>query len=98
MNLFSLFATKGRIGQYDVVLVARLNVLQVLGQGICVDDVGRFNAVQDHIHDRDDICQRFLLFGVKSALLQGFQVADGEVFLVPAALTQVVVGFTEEAR
>jgi hypothetical protein len=34
-------------------------------------DVRRLDAVQDHVHDRDDVRERFLLFPVKRALLQG---------------------------
>ena len=42
-------------------------------------NVGGFDAMQDHVHDADDICQRFLFFAVKGAGLQGFHIAGGEV-------------------
>ena len=31
-----------------------LNVSQVFGEGVGVDDVGRVNAMKNHVHDGDD--------------------------------------------
>ena len=51
LYLGAFLAAERRIGRIDVVAVILLNIGQVLGQGIGVHDVGRFNAVQDHVHD-----------------------------------------------
>ena len=55
LHLLALLAAEGRIGQHHVVAVLVLNVGEVLGQRVGVDDVRRLDAVQDHVHDRDDV-------------------------------------------
>ncbi len=35
---------------------------------------GRFDAVQDHVHDRDDVGERLLLLAVEGALLERLEV------------------------
>ena len=35
-----------------------------------MEDVGRLDAVQDHVHDRDDVGEGLLFLPVKGALLQ----------------------------
>ncbi len=52
LHFLALFAAEGRIGQDDVEAVLFLNVGEVFGQRVGVDDVGRLDAVQDHVHDR----------------------------------------------
>ncbi|MBK5298771.1 MAG: helix-turn-helix domain-containing protein, partial [Vicinamibacteria bacterium] len=34
---------------------SRVHIGEVLGEGVGVNNVGRFDAVQDHVHDRDDV-------------------------------------------
>ena len=43
-----------------------------------MDDVGRLDAVQDHVHDGDDVGQRLLFLAVEGALLQGLDIRGGE--------------------
>ena len=84
LHFLALFAAEGRIGEHDVVAVFFLNVGDVFGQRVGVDDVRRFDAVQDHVHDRNDIGQRLFLFAVKGAGLAAFPdrlvVSSGFVF------------------
>ncbi len=87
-------AAKRRIGQHHVEAVLLLNVGEVLGQRIRVDDVRRFDAMQDHVHDRDDVGQRFLFFAVEGLFLQRL-VLRGRPFGM--SLLEVVIGFAQEA-
>ena len=75
-----LLAAEGRIGEHHVVLVLRLHVGEVLGEGIGVDDVRRLDAVQDHVHDRDDVGEGLLFLAVKGPGLEGGEVLGGEFF------------------
>jgi hypothetical protein len=77
LHLLALLAAEGRIGQDHVEAVLLLNVGEVLGQRVGVDDVRRLDAVQDHVHDRDDVGERLLLLAVEGALLQGLEVLGG---------------------
>ena len=70
LDLLPLLAAERRIRQHDFVAVPFLNVGEVLGQRIRVDDVRRLDAVQDHVHDGDDVRERLLFFAVEGALLQ----------------------------
>ena len=74
LHFLALLAAEGRIGQHHVKTVLFLNVGQVLGQRVGVDDVRRFDAVQDHVHDRDDVGQRLLFLAVERALLKRLEV------------------------
>ena len=55
LHLLALFAAEGRIGHYHLVAILLLDVSEVLRKRVGMDDVGRLDAMQDHIHDRDDI-------------------------------------------
>ena len=81
LHLFTLLAAKGGIGQNDVVAVFLLHVGQVLGQGVGVDDVGSFDAVQDHVHDGNDISQRLFFLAVEGVLLQRIYICGGQMGL-----------------
>jgi len=94
LHFLALLAAERRLGQHDVVAVLVLNVGEVFGQGVGVDDVRRFYAVQDHVHDRDHISQRLLFLAVESAGLQDVVVAGGEIALG----RQVVERLAQEAR
>ena len=63
-------AAERRIRQHHLVTIFLLDVGQILGERIGMDDVGRLDAVQDHVHDRDDVGERLLFLAVKSAVLQ----------------------------
>jgi hypothetical protein len=63
-------------------------------QRVRVEDVRRLDAVQDHVHDRDDVGERLLFLAVERALLQRRSCAV--VRLGPARL-QVVVRLAQEA-
>ena len=58
-----------------------------------MDDVGRLDAMQDHVHDGDDVGERLLFLAVEGAGLQRLELLDGQ-FLV--ALHKVV-GLAQEA-
>ncbi|MNF76273.1 hypothetical protein D3C84_583850 [compost metagenome] len=75
LHLFAFLAAEWRVGQHDVVTVLVLNIRQVLGQGIGVDDIRRFDAMQNHIHDGDHVGQALFLLAVEGVLLQGFPLA-----------------------
>jgi len=94
LDFFALLPAEGRVGQDHIHAVFVLNVGEVLGQGVGMGNVGRFNAVQDHIHDRDDVGQRLLFLAVESALLQCLDVAGGKAGLG----LEVIERFAQEAR
>ena len=74
LHFLALLAAEGRIGQHHVVAVLLLNVGEVLGERVGVDDVRRLDAVQDHVHDRDDVGERLLFLAVEGALLERLDV------------------------
>jgi hypothetical protein len=57
-----------------------------------VDKVGRLDALQDHVHDGDDVGEGLLLLAVEGALLKRSYVFGGEVLL----FGQVLVGLAKE--
>jgi len=62
-----------------VVAVFFLNVGKVFAERVGVDHVRRFDAVQDHVHDRDDIGERLLSLAVESASLEGDKILSFQV-------------------
>lgn len=79
LHFLAFLAAERRIGHDHVNAVFLLNVSQVFGERVGVDDVGRFDAVQDHIHDGDDVGERLFLLAVEGAGLQGREVSGGQV-------------------
>jgi hypothetical protein len=74
----------------------------VLGQGIDVNDIGRFDAMQDQVHDGDDIGEAFLFLAVEGSGLQGFELAGGQftglfIFLA-TPMPEIIIGFAQKAR
>ena len=65
LDFLALTSTEGRIGQHDVVAVLLLDVHHVLVERVRVDDVGRINAVENQIHDTDDVRQALLFLAVE---------------------------------
>ena len=55
LNFLAFAAAERRIGEDNFKAVFVLNVVDVFGEGVGVEDVGRFDAVEDHIHDGDDV-------------------------------------------
>ena len=94
LHFLALFAAEGRIGDDDVEAVLFLHVGEVLGERVGVNDVGRFDAVQDHVHDRDDVGEGLLFLPVEGALLQGAILRGGALGVLGA---EVIEGFAEEA-
>jgi|GEM_PF-686144 len=94
LDLFAFLAAKRRIGDDDVVAVFLLNVGKVFSERVGVDDVGRFDAVQDHVHDPDDVGEGLLFLPVEGALLQGAVLGGGALGVLGA---EVIEGFAEEA-
>ena len=85
---------KGGLASDDVEAVLFLHVGEVLGERVGVDDVGRFDAVQDHVHDRDDVGEGLLFLPVEGALLQGAVLGGGALGVLGA---EVIEGLAEEA-
>ena len=94
LHLGPFLASKRGIGQDDIVAVFFLNVRQVFGQRVGMNDIWRFNAVQDHVHDADDVGQRLLFLSVEGALLQGLRVFGGQALAGP----EIFKGLTQKAR
>ena len=92
LDLLALLAAEGRVGQDHVVAVALLDVGDVLGQRVGVDDVRRLDAMQDHVHDRDDVGEALLLLAVEGARLQRLEVVG-----LGGLGAQVVEGLAQEA-
>ena len=95
LHFLALFAAEGRIGNDDVEAVLFLHVGEILGERVGVDDVGRFDAVQDHVPDRDDVGEGLLLLPVEGALLQGAVLGGGALGILRL---QVIEGLTQKAR
>ena len=93
LHLLALLAAKGGIGEDHVHPILVLDVGQVLGQRVGVDDVGGLDAVQDHVHDRYHVGQRLLFLAEKVGGLQRGAVLSGQV----APRFQELEGFAEEA-
>jgi hypothetical protein len=74
LNLLALLSPKRRVGQDHVKTVLLLDVIDVLTQRIGVNDVGRLDAVQDHVHDRNHVGQALLFLAVEGLGLQCGQV------------------------
>ena len=94
LHFLSLFAAEGWISQHHVVAILLLNVGEVFRERVGVDDVRRLDAVQDHVHDRDHVGERLLLFPIESLFLQRLEILRREVALGG----QIVERFAEEAR
>ena len=94
LNLFSFLSSKGRIGKHHIVAVLLLYVGQVFSERIGMDDIGGFDTMQDHVHDADDIGERFFLFSVEGTLLQDLGIFCGEGF----AAFKIVERLAKEAR
>jgi hypothetical protein len=93
LHLLPLFAPKRRIRQDHIKAVLVLHVAEVFRQGVGVDDVRRIDAMQNQVHDADDIGQALFLFAGKGAGLQVFELLGGE--LAPA---QVLVALAQKPR
>lgn len=92
---FRAFLTaEGRVREDDVVAVLFLDVHDIFGEGVRVDDVRRLYPVEDHIHGPDDIGEGFLFLAVEGPFLEGFNVLGTEFF----RRAEVVEGLAEEAR
>lgn len=74
LYLLAFLAAKGRVGQDDVVAVIFPYIAQVFGLRVGVDDIGRLDAVEDHVHYASDIGEVFLLLAIMRAFLEGFEV------------------------
>ena len=94
LHFLALFAAEGRIGDDDVEAVLFLHVGEVLCERVGVNDVRRFDAVQDHVHDRDHVGEGLLFLPVEGALLQGAILGSGALRVLGA---EVIKGFAEEA-
>ena len=60
-TLLALLPTEWRVREHHGVTVLLLDVHDVLVEGVGVDDVRGVDAVQDHVHDADDVGQPLLL-------------------------------------
>ena len=64
LYLLPMLASERWIRQHHVVAVLLLNVGEVFGESIDVADIWRLNAVQNHVHDGDDIGKGFYFLAV----------------------------------
>jgi hypothetical protein len=80
LYLGALLSTKWRFSHHNIVAVFFLDIRQVFCQRIGMFDIGGFDAMQDHIHDPDDVGQRLLFLAVKGPLLECFKVSGGQFF------------------
>jgi len=95
LHFLAFLTAEGRIGLDDVVPVFFLNVGEVFGERVGVDDVRRFDAMQDHVHDADDVGQRLLFLAVERAGLEEAILRDGAIGI---GFLQVVERLAVEAR
>src|SRR5205823_2632200 len=79
----SFLAAEGGIGNHDVVAMFLLNVGKVLSEGVGMDDVGRLNAVEDHVHYPDDVGKGLLFLSVEGALLKEAVLGDSAFGIGP---------------
>ena len=77
LDFLALATAERWIGQDYVEAVFVLDVVNVLGKRVGVEDVGGFDAVEDHVHDPDHVGQGFLFFAEEGAFLEGFEVFGG---------------------
>lgn len=94
LDLGALLATEGRVREHDVVAVFILDVRDVLGEGVGMDDVRRLDAVEDHVHGPDDVRERLFLLAVEGFFLEDVDVLRRELLRV----LEIVEGLAEEAR
>ena len=71
-NLSAFFTTKGRIRQNHIMTIFFPYSLNILGEGIGLNNIRHFNAMQDHVHDADNVSQTLFLFAIKSGGLELF--------------------------
>src|SRR5690349_8902542 len=94
LNLISLLTAKRRIRHDNLITVLVLNVGKILAERVGVDNIRRFDPVQDHVHDRNHISERLLLFAIERAGLQ-----SREIFCRQLALRlQIVKRLTKKSR
>ena len=70
LHLFPFLAPKGRICQHHLEPILVLNVADVFSEGVRVNDVRGLDAMQNHVHDRNDVGQALLLLPVEGAFLK----------------------------
>ena len=76
-----------------MIAVFLLDIRDAFGQRIGAQQVRRGDAVQDQVHQPDDIGERCLLLAIEGAAFQRLQLGRG--FDLRA---QVVIGFAQEPR
>ena len=74
LNFLAFLAAEGRVGHDNFHAIFLLNVGEILGKRVGVDDIGRFDAVEDHVHDPDDVGEGFFLFAEEGLFLEGFPI------------------------
>jgi hypothetical protein len=77
LDFLALATAEGRIGQDYLEAVFVLDVVDVFGERVGVQDVGGFDAVEDHVHDPNHVGQGFFFFAEEGAFLEGFEVFGG---------------------
>jgi hypothetical protein len=79
LYLFALLPAEGRIGHNNFDAVFFLNVGQIFGERVDVQQIGRFDAVQDHVHDPNHVGKRLLFLAVEGPLVERVHIVGGEV-------------------
>jgi hypothetical protein len=90
LHFLSLLAAERRVRQHNVIAVPLLDVGKVFRQGVRVENIRGLDAVQDHVHDRNHVGERFLFLAVKSVLLKDAVLCGGALGV---RCPEVVVGF-----
>src|SRR5262249_46800189 len=94
LHLRPLLAAERWIGQNNVETILALDVADVLGERVGVDDVRRVDAVQDHVHDAYHVSEALLLLGVEGPGLECVEVLRRELV---AVLREILERLAEKA-
>ena len=57
-----LFATEWWVGEHYMASITFLDLRDVFSEGIDMQKIRSINAMQDHVHDANDVRQAFLFF------------------------------------
>ena len=71
-----------RIGQDRITICFVLDIGKIFGQDVAMDDIKSLNAMQDHIHDGDDVGQGLFSLAIEGAFLEHLCPGCGQLGLV----------------
>ena len=97
LHLLAFAAAEGRVGEDHIEAVALLHIAEVFGEGVGVQHLGRLDAMEDHVHDRDHIGEALLLLAGEGAGLQRIQIGGAEFGPGGTTLAHELECFAQEA-